>query len=409
MAHGANARMTTTPNAVDTHNAIAAHDAQTNALVALVAEGQSIWLDFISRQLVRGGQLRRLIEQDGLRGMTSNPSIFQKAIAAGDAYAEQLVQLAAEGKTAGEIFEALSVQDVREACDLFRPLYDQSAGLDGVVSIEVAPSLAHDAQGTLVEAHRLWAAVDRPNVLIKVPGTEAGAAAAEQLLTEGVNVNITLLFSLRNYERVMQAYLSALEARVSRGLPIDRIASVASFFVSRVDTLVDRLLGERIEAAHLARDTARQRRLEELLGSAAIANAKLAYARFREVFGGERFARLAAHGASVQRPLWASTSVKNPTYRDVVYVEELIGPDTVNTVPLETISAFQAHGIVARSVDRRVAEARATLRALEEEAGLDFAAITQQLEDEGVALFVQSYDDLIAGVETKRRETRVTD
>jgi transaldolase len=400
--------MTTTPKPIDTDNAIAADDAPTNALVALVAEGQSIWLDFISRDLVRSGQLRRLIEQDGLRGMTSNPSIFQKAIAAGDAYDEQLAQLAAEGKTAGEIFEALSVQDVRDACDLFRPLYDQSAGLDGVVSIEVSPSLAHEAQGTLIEARRLWASVDRPNVLIKVPGTEAGAAAAEQLLTDGVNVNITLLFSLGNHERVMRAYLGALEARASRGLPIDRIASVASFFISRVDTRVDKLLGERIAAARQAGDSARQRRLEELLGTAAIANAKLAYARFRELFDTERFARLAAQGASVQRPLWASTGVKNPAYRDVVYVEELIGPDTVNTLPLETIRAFQAHGIVARSVDRGLDQARATLRALEEEAGLDFAALTQQLEDEGVALFVQSYDELITGVEKKRQEMQVT-
>ena len=400
--------MTSAPNAVDTHNAVAADDAQTNALVALVAEGQSIWLDFISRDLVRGGQLRRLIEQDGLRGMTSNPSIFQKAIAAGDAYDEQLAQLAADGKNAGEIFEALSVQDVREACDLFRPLYNQTSGLDGVVSIEVSPSLAYDAQGTLIEARRLWASVNRPNVLIKVPGTDAGATAAEQLLTDGVNVNITLLFSQGNHERVMRAYLAALEARAAHGLPIDRIASVASFFVSRVDTLVDRLLGERIEAARQAGDTARRRRLEELLGTAAVANAKLAYARFRELFDTERFARLAAQGASVQRPLWASTSVKNPGYRDVVYVEELIGPDTVNTLPLGTISAFQAHGVVARSVDRGVDKARATISALEEEAGLDFAAVTQQLEDEGVALFVQSYDELIAGVEKKRRKMRVT-
>jgi transaldolase len=384
------------------------HDARTNALVALVGEGQSIWLDFISRDLVRGGQLRCLVEQDGLRGMTSNPSIFQKAIAAGDAYDEQLAQLAAEGRSAGEIFEALSVQDVREACDLFRPLYDRSAGQDGVVSIEVSPRLAHDADGTLIEARRLWASVDRPNVLIKVPGTTAGAAAAEQLLTDGINVNITLLFSLANHERVMLAYLAALEARASQGLPIDRIASVASFFVSRVDTLVDRLLGERIEAARQAGDTARQRRLEEFLGTAAIANAKLAYARFRELFDSERFARLAAEGASVQRPLWASTGVKNPAYRDVVYVEELIGPDTVNTLPLETIRGFQAHGIVARSVDRGLDQARATMRALEQEAGLDFAALTQQLEDDGLALFVQSYDELIAGVERKRHVMQVT-
>jgi transaldolase len=243
--------------------------------------------------------------------------------------------------------------------------------------------------------------------MIKVPGTEAGAAAAEQLLTNRVNVNITLLFSLQNHERVMQAYLGALEARTSRGLPIDRIASVASFFVGRVDTLVDRLLEERVDAAHREGDNARQRRLEELLGTAAVANAKLAYARFRELFGTERFARLAAQGATAQRPLWASTSVKNPAYRDVLYVEELIGPDTVNTLPLETISAFQAHGIVARSIDRAVDEARATLRALEVEADIDFAAVTQQLEHEGLALFVQSYDEIIAGVEKKRRETQI--
>jgi transaldolase len=397
--------MTTTEAAVDKESATGAHDA--NKLAALLAEGQSIWLDFISRELVRGGELRRLIEQDGLRGMTSNPSIFQKAIAAGDSYDEQIRQLAPRCKSAGEIFEALSVQDVQEACDLFRPVYEQSAGLDGVVSLEVSPGLAHDAHGTLIEARRLWAAVNRPNVLIKVPGTEAGIAAAQQLLTDGINVNITLLFSQRSHERVMEAYLDALEARVSRGEPIDHLASVASFFVSRVDTLVDQLLGERIKAARENADTAAQERLGGLLGKAAIANARLAYARFREVFGSERFARLKALGASEQRPLWASTSVKNPAYRDVHYVEELIGPHTVNTLPLETIRGFQNHGTVSRSVDRDVKNAQSTLRALHEVAGLDFDAVTQQLEDEGLAQFAHSYEELIAGVDRKRQEMRV--
>ena len=395
--------MTTASKAVDTDNAIAAQDAPANRLVALVAEGQSIWLDFISRELVRGGELRRLIEHDGLRGMTSNPSIFEKAIAAGDAYDEQMAQLASQGKTAGEIFEALSVQDVREACDLFRPLYDESSGLDGVVSLEVSPNLAHDTRGTLIEARRLWAAVDRPNVLIKVPGTDAGVPAVQQLLTDGINVNITLLFSIRNHERVMEAYLAALEARVSRGQPINRLASVASFFVSRVDTLVDKLLGERIDRAQQSGDAARELRLRELLGRAAIANAKLAYAGFREIFGSERFARLVAHGASVQRPLWASTSVKNPAYRDVLYVEELIGPDTVNTLPLDTIRAFQEHGTVAPTLDQGLDDARATLRALGDEADIDFEAVTRQLEAEGVALFAHAYDELLAGVDKKRQ------
>lgn len=388
---------------VDTENAVAAKEAPQNALVALVAEGQSIWLDYITRRLVHDGELRKLIEDDGLRGMTSNPTIFQKAIAAGDAYDEQITQLVGHGKSAGEIFEQLAVKDIQDACDLFRPVYDRTEGLDGVVSIEVSPSLAHDTDGTVVEARRLWQEVDRPNVLIKVPGTAEGAVAVQQLLRDGINVNITLLFSLQNHERVMLAYLDALEQRTAAGQPVDRLSSVASFFVSRVDTLVDKLLQERIEEAERTGDRARQERLRGLLGKAAIANAKLAYARFRELFGDERFARLRQRGAKVQRPLWASTSVKNPDYRDVRYVEELIGPDTVNTLPQETLKAFQDHGAVRRSVDEGLAEARATLAGLGE-VGIDFDAVTQQLEDEGVALFATSYDELIKGVEHKRAE-----
>ncbi len=394
---------TMTQSQVDTQNATQAEDAQKNPLVALVAEGQSIWLDYITRPLVRDGELRRLIEQDGLRGMTSNPTIFQKAIAAGDAYDEQITELVGKGKDAGEVFEALAVRDIQDACDLFRPVYDRTEGLDGVVSIEVSPTLAHDTEGTVVEARRLWAAVDRPNVLIKVPGTAEGAVAVQQLLRDGINVNVTLLFSLRNHERVMQAYLEALEARAAAGQPVARLASVASFFVSRVDTLVDKQLQEGIAAAEAAGDGARAERLRGLLGKAAIANAKLAYARFRELFDGERFARLRQHGASVQRPLWASTSVKNPAYRDVLYVEELIGRDTVNTLPLETMKAFEDHGTVRRTVDKGLDEARAALAALAE-VGIDFDTATQQLEDEGVSLFSKSYDELIAGVEKKRAE-----
>jgi len=388
---------------IDIANAVAAAGAPENPLVALVALGQSIWLDYITRDLVRGGELRRLIEQDGLRGMTSNPTIFQKAIGGGSAYDAQIAALLSEGKEAGAIFEALAVQDIQEACDLFRPLYDRTRGADGFVSIEVSPHLSHNTEGTLVEARRLWRAVDRPNVMIKVPGTEAGIPAVRQLLADGLNVNITLLFARERHEQVMWAYVEALEQRAAAGQPIDRVASVASFFVSRVDTLVDQQLQAAIDAASGEGD--RQERLCALLGKCAIANAKLAYAGFRTIFDDERFAGLRAQGAQVQRPLWASTSIKNPAYRDVVYVEALIGPDTVNTLPHPTLQAFQDHGRVERTLDGGLDEARATLAALAE-AGIDEAAVTRQLEEEGLAVFVASYDELIAGVEEKRDKLR---
>ena len=386
---------------VDTSNATEAKDAPQNPMVALVAEGQSIWLDFITRKLVREGELKRMIEEDGLRGMTSNPTIFQKAIAEGDEYNDQIKELVGAGKGAPEIFEALAVKDIQDACDLFRPLYDETTGLDGMVSIEVSPAAAHNTQETLVEARHLWQTVDRPNVMIKVPGTEEGLPAVEQLLREGVNVNITLLFARERHERVMLAYIGALENRVAGGEPVDRIASVASFFVSRVDALVDKLLDEKIEEA--GGDDARAERLRGLQGKAAVANAKLAYRRFRELFDGERFAPLKAGGANVQRPLWASTGTKNKAYSDVLYVDSLIGPDTVNTLPPATMEAFQDHGTVRRTVDVGYEEAEATLAALAE-AGIDMEAVTKQLEDEGVASFTKSFDDLIAGVEQKRRE-----
>lgn len=367
-------------------------------LGTIVEHGQSVWLDYMTRSLVRDGHLQRLIQQNGLRGMTSNPTIFQKAIAAGNTYDEHIREELGAGKHARAIFEALAVRDVQDACDLFLPVYEHSDGQDGFVSIEVAPSLAHDTEGTIVEAHRLWRAINRPNVMIKVPGTDAGAPAIERLLREGVNVNITLLFSLQNHERVMWNYINALDARLAKGLPINRIASVASFFVSRVDTLVDQLLEAKIEQS--ADDPAQQERLRGRLGQAAIANAKLAYARFREIFDDVRFQRLKQHGARVQRVLWASTSTKNPNYSDVYYVENLIGPDTVNSMPLETIEAFLDHGSARRTIDRDVEAARATLSALTE-VGIDYDSVTKQLEDEGVAKFAQSYDELIADIERK--------
>jgi transaldolase len=385
---------------IATNNAVGAKDARQNPLVALAAQGQSVWLDYITRDLVRGGELRRLIEEDGLRGLTSNPTIFAKAIGAGDTYDAQIKGLVAQGKSALEIFETVAATDVREACDLFLPVYERTEGRDGFVSLEVSPRLAHDAEATIEEARRLHAAVDRPNLLIKVPGTRDGVAAVKALLREGISVNITLLFSLESHERVMWAYIEALEERAAAGEPIDRIASVASFFVSRVDTLVDKLLDEKIAAA--GGDATKLSRLRAAQGKVAIANAKVAYARFREIFGGERFQALAKKGARVQRPLWASTSTKNTAYSDVLYVESLIGPDTVNTLPVETLDAFRDHGTARRTIDEGVDEARATVTALKE-AGVDIEAVTQQLEDEGVALFAKSFDDLLAGVEEKRQ------
>lgn len=377
---------------------------KSNPIKALCEHGQSVWLDDISRTMLTSGALERQIEEVGIRGVTSNPTIFEKAIAAGDAYDDDVMQLLQQGKTAGEIFEAVEVADIRNACDLFRPLYDETDGADGFVSIEVAPSFARDGEGSLTEARRLWASVDRPNLMVKIPGTAEGVPAIRQALIDGINVNITLLFSIENYERVAQAYIAALEARHAAGQPVSRIASVASFFVSRVDTLVDKKLEEKITATE---NPAERERLQGLIGKVAIANAKLAYASFQETFQGPRFAELRKAGAKVQRPLWASTGVKNPAYRDTLYVEELIGPDTVNTMPGGTITAFLDHGVVRRTVDQDVDKARRTIHTLAK-AGVDLAAATAQLEDEGIALFSKSFDALLAGVESKRESLAKT-
>jgi transaldolase len=364
-------------------------------IAQLLEQGQSVWQDDISRQMIESGEIARIVAQ-GVRGLTSNPSIFEKAIAAGDAYNEDVARLAGEGLDAQRIFEAVAVDDIRATCDLFMPVYEASEGGDGFVSIEVSPGAARDADRTRQEARRLWETVDRPNLMVKIPGTMEGAPVIQEMLAEGININVTLLFAIDSYARVAEAYVAALEARHAAGKPVDRIASVASFFVSRVDTLVDKLLDEKIA------ETGDQG-LAALKGKAAVANARLAYERFGEIFRSERFAPLAAAGATVQRPLWASTSVKNPAYRDVLYVEELIGPDTVNTMPRPTIEAFLDHGVVARTVDTDLDEARQTWAALAE-AGIDLTAATDQLEEEGIATFVKSYDALIDGVKGKRSQ-----
>src|SRR5688572_14797810 len=324
-----------------------------NPLQRLHDYGQSVWLDFIDREFLRSGELERRIREDIVSGMTSNPTIFEKALAEGHEYDDQ-IRAAAGLLTAEALFEAIATTDVREACDFFHPIYDRTAGADGYVSIEVSPGAAHDAEATVEEAHRLWGAVSRPNVMIKVPGTAEGAKAVRRLIADGVNVNITLLFALDAHARVIEAYMAGLEDRQKRrtGQAFAHIASVASFFVSRVDTEVDK----RLDALIPTLSGENRERATKLYGKAAIADGKLAYQLFRREFNRPRWAALRERGARVQRPLWASTSTKNPKYRDVMYVEQLIGPDTVNTMPLATIEAFKDHGIVARTVDADVDE-----------------------------------------------------
>jgi transaldolase/glucose-6-phosphate isomerase len=372
-----------------------------NPLQQLHDVGQSVWLDNIRRSLITSGELDRMIREDALTGITSNPSIFEKAIGGSTDYDEALKKLVASGKkNAGELFEALAVEDIQMACDRLRPVYEQTHGLDGYVSIEVSPHLLHDTAATVAEVHRLHNSVNRPNVLVKIPASEEGLPAIEACLAEGININITLIFSLAFYERVAQAYLSALEKRVAAGKPIDKVASVASFFVSRVDTLVDKQLEEKLKTAK----GAEQEKLTSLLGKSAIANAKLAYEKYQEIFHkGERFAKLKARGAMVQRCLWASTSTKNPHYRDVLYVEELIGPETVNTMPNQTIEAFKDHGKVAMTLTQDVAGAQRVLLDLKG-LGISYEQVTQQLLDEGGKLFADSFDKLMQVLEEKREK-----
>ncbi|MDP9206511.1 MAG: transaldolase [Gemmatimonadota bacterium] len=367
-----------------------------NRLKELHDAGQSIWLDSIDRRMLHDGELDRRIRDDALTGMTSNPTIFQKALASSNAYDEQIVAAEEDGLPSWELFELLETTDVRDACDAFAGVYSSTRGADGFVSIEISPGVSNNADAAIEEARRLWKTVDRPNVMVKVPGTREGAVAVRRLISEGINVNITLLFAIEAHERVIEAYMAGLEDRVKSHQPIDGLASVASFFVSRVDTEIDK----RLDALIAKAAPAEKERLQLLKGRAAIANAKLAYKLFRQKFSGPRWEALARQGARVQRPLWASTSTKNPAYRDVMYVEELIGPDTVDTMPPATIDAFEDHGVVDKTVDKKVAVAEAVLKEIEA-AGISVREVTEKLLVDGIASFQKSFDELIAGLESK--------
>ena len=370
-----------------------------NPLRKLEEFGQSVWLDFIQRQMTLSGELKGLIEDDGLSGLTSNPTIFAKAIGGSQDYDAAVRALAQSGKNSLAIYESVAIEDLQRAADLLRPTYERQNGKDGFVSMEVSPYLVHDTQGTLAEARRFWRALERPNVLIKVPGTDAGLAAIQQLIAEGINVNVTLLFGLPRYRQVVEAYLAGLEDRAAHGRPVDRVASVASFFLSRIDTLIDPMLEKLVAAggenAGLAYD---------LRGQAAIASAKLAYQIYQENFQGARWQRLATQGSRTQRVLWASTSTKNPAYSDVKYVEPLIGPDTINTMPTETIQAYRDHGRPALTLTRDMEAAHRAMAQLQA-VGIDIDQITKQLEAEGAAKFSASFDELLEAVEEKRKAT----
>jgi len=360
-----------------------------NPLRKLQDFGQSLYLDEIRRSMISGGYLKTLIDRDGLRGVTSNPAIFEKAIAQSDDYDDAIAALARQGKSVPEIYEELVVEDIQGAADLLRPLYDDSDGRYGYVSLEVSPLLAHDSEGTVREARHLWRRLERPNVFIKVPGTSAGLPAIRRLIGEGINVNVTLLFGLERYRQVAEAYLAGLQARAAAGEPLARTASVASFFLSRIDVMIDPLLEA---SARQGGKTGEQ--AEALRGHIAVASAKCAYRIYREVFGGERFAALQAQGAREQRLLWASTSTKNPDYSDTMYVEPLIGPNTINTMPSITLDAYRDHGNPAPRIEEGGALAEQELAQLAE-LGIDLDAVTQRLEDEGVEKFIKPFESLM--------------
>jgi transaldolase/glucose-6-phosphate isomerase len=366
-----------------------------NRLRALQVFGQSVWLDYIRRSLITSGELRRLIEDDGLQGLTSNPAIFEKALSGSSDYKDLLEAPGARALDAKTLYEKLAVRDIQDAAKVLRPVYEHTGGRDGYVSLEVSPLLAHDTAGTLAEARRLWQAVARENLMIKVPATPEGLPATEQLISDGINVNVTLLFGCDTYEKVAEAYIGGLERLVARGGDPRRVASVASFFVSRVDTAIDSLIAARLEATADARE---QRVLRGLAGKAAIANAKLAYQRYRELVGSGRWQALASRGAQTQRLLWASTGTKNPDYRDVIYVEELIGPDTVNTIPPAIFDAFRNHGQARASLTEDIESARKTidmLRAL----GVSMQEVADRLLAEGLQLFSDAFGKLLQAVE----------
>jgi transaldolase / glucose-6-phosphate isomerase len=362
-----------------------------NPLKALLSYGQSPWMDYIRRDLLTSGQLKRMIDQDGLMGMTSNPTIFEKAITGSKDYADILESPEVRNLDAKTVFEKIAIRDVQDAADIFKPVYQQSKRRDGYVSLEVSPLLANDTQGTIDEARRLWKAVGRENVMIKVPGTKEGLPAIRQLLEEGININITLLFAQRRYEEVAELFFQALEARVKKGQSIDHLASVASFFVSRIDTLIDSIIDTKLKTE---KDANQRALLTSLQGKVAIANAKLTYRKYQELYGGARWKALAAKGGQTQRLLWASTSTKNPKYADVMYVEELIGGDTVDTIPPATFDAFRDHGKVRPSLTENVDEAAKVMANLQK-AGISMQEVTDKLVVDGVKLFADAFKQLL--------------
>jgi transaldolase len=367
----------------------------TNPLLDLQKFGQSIWLDYIQRNLLTSGELKRLIEEDGLRGMTSNPAIFEKAIVSSNDYADVLNSLRSRTDLdANGRYEILAIRDIQDATDILRPVYESSKRRDGYVSLEVSPYLARDTQGTLQEARRLWKAVGRDNLMIKVPGTKEGIPAFQQLISEGININVTLLFSQEVYQQVAEAYIAGLEQFAAGGGDVSKMASVASFFISRIDSSVDSIAEARLKTS---KDSREQEQLKGILGKVAIANGKLAYQRYEKIFATDRWKKLAAKGAKTQRVLWASTSTKNPNYRDVMYVEELIGPDTVNTVPPNTLDAFRDHGRSRVSLTEDVPAAEQTMKTLAQ-LGISIDEVTDKLTDDGVRLFADAFDKLLAAV-----------
>jgi transaldolase len=370
----------------------------TNPLVKLATFDQSIWLDFIRRDMLESGEMKKLITEDKVKGVTSNPAIFKEAFSSGEIYDSAIQSKAQQGMDATQIYQSLAIEDIQSATDLFRPLYDETDGGDGYVSLEVSPHLAHDTEGTIEEARNLWRWVDRPNVMIKVPGTKEGLPAIEELISDGINVNVTLLFGLERYRAVTDAYISGLEKRLEAGKPIDNIASVASFFLSRIDVLVDPMIEE-----HINGDGEKASLAKEMHGEVAVSSAKKAYRIYKEVFESPRFDQLAEEGAATQRVLWASTSTKNPDFSDVKYVEALIGPETVNTIPKETLEAYRDHGEPKNRLEDDLGKAEQVLENLPK-LGIDLHEVTQQLEKEGVEKFTKPFGELMDVLEKQKKE-----
>jgi transaldolase len=370
-----------------------------NPLAEIQQYGQSIWLDFLHRRILDSGELKRLIEEDKIRGVTSNPAIFQKAIGGSDVYDAEIRRLASKGKSTEEIYQTLIVEDIQRAADLFRQMYDKSEGQHGFVSLEVNPHLAHKTDESIAEARKYWSLLDRPNVLIKIPATKEGLPAISRLISQGINVNVTLLFGLPQYRQVAEAYISGLEERQARGGPLPHVSSVASFFLSRIDVLVDPILQEKKKGGDRERDLA-----VPLIGQVAIASAKQAYRIYKELFTGERFSHLGSRGARPQRVLWASTSTKNPGYSDIKYVEPLIGPETINTLPEETLDAYRDHGKPAARLEEDIDRSEKVLADLAA-VGIDIEQVTRQLEDEGVEKFNKPFDKLMQSIEQRSGET----